>query len=209
MKQIAFLFAFATVALLVEAVYLQMRRKADKTEKSIRESLQAIRVGATEKKLGGSILWVNVFSKNAAINKLLTLLPFSKALDARLDQAGIRMLLDRFLLLVVISAWSCSSVTYVVTKSSLYSILGLVAGIIVPWLYLSIAKRRRMDKLTQQLPEALDAIVRSLRTGFALSMAFEVVAQEFSAPIGTEFRKINEENKLGVKQVDDVAFTKP
>ncbi len=204
MKNVLFLFAFATVALLVEAVYLQMRRKADKTEKSIRESLQAIRVGATEKKLGGSILWVNVFSKNAAINKLLTLLPFSKALDARLDQAGIRMLLDRFLLLVIVSAWSCSSVTYEVTKSSLNGLLGLVAGIIVPLLYLSIAKRRRMDKLTQQLPEALDAIVRSLRTGFALSMAFEVVAQEFSAPIGTEFRKINEENRLGVSMKDSL-----
>ena len=48
MKNVLFLFAFATVALLVEAVYLQMRSKADKTEKSIRESLQAIRVGATE-----------------------------------------------------------------------------------------------------------------------------------------------------------------
>jgi tight adherence protein B len=114
------------------------------------------------------------------------------------------MLLDRFLLLVVISAWSCSSVTYVVTKSSLYSILGLVAGIIVPWLYLSIAKRRRMAKLTQQLPEALDSIVRSLRTGFALSMAFEMVAKEFSAPISTEFRKINEENKLWVSMKDSL-----
>lgn len=204
MKSILFLFAFATVALLVEAVYLQMRSKTDEAEKAIRESLQAIRVGATKGKLGGGILWVNVFSKNAAINKLLALLPFSKALDARLDQAGIRMLLDRFLLLVVISAWSCSSVTYVVTKSSLFGLVGLAVGTVVPWLYLSIARRRRMAKLTQQLPEVLDTIVRSLRTGFALSMAFEMVAKEFPAPISIEFRKINEENKLGVSMKDSL-----
>ncbi len=202
MKSIHFLFAFATVALLVEAVYLQMRSKDDKTEKSIRESLQAIRVGATEKKPGGSILWVNVFSKNPGVHKLLALLPFSKSLDILLDQAGIKMLLDRFLLLVIVSAWSCSSVTYVLTKSSLNGLLGLVAGIIGPWLDLKLAKRHRMAKLTKQLPEALDTIVRSLRTGFALSMAFEVVAKEFSAPISTEFRKINEENKLGVSMKD-------
>jgi len=204
MKSILFLFAFATVALLVEAVYLQMRSKADKTEKSIRESLQVIRVGATEKKPGGSILWVNVFSRNAAVHKFLALLPFSKSLDTLLDQAGVRMLLDRFLLLVVIAAWSCSSVVFVVTKSSLYSLLGLVAGIIGPWLYLRLAKRRRMAKLTQQLPEALDTIVRSLQTGFALSMAFEVVAKEFSAPISAEFRKINEESRLGVSMKDSL-----
>ena len=204
MKSILFLFAFATVALLVEAVYLQMRSKDDKTEKSIRESLQAIRVGATQGKPGGSILWVNVFSRNAGVHKFLALLPFSKSLDTLLDQAGIRMLLDRFLLLVVIAAWSCSSVVFVVTKSSLYSLLGLVAGIIGPWLYLRLAKRRRMAKLTQQLPETLDTIVRSLRTGFALSMAFEVVAKEFSAPISAEFRKINEESRLGVSMKDSL-----
>ncbi len=68
MKNVLFIFAFATVALLGEAVYLQMRSKADKTEKSIRESLQAIRVGATEKRPGGSILWVNVFSKNPGVH---------------------------------------------------------------------------------------------------------------------------------------------
>ncbi|MEE9519015.1 MAG: type II secretion system F family protein [bacterium] len=204
MKNILFIFAFATVALLGEAVYLQMRSKDDKTEKSIRESLQAIRVGATEKKPGGSILWVNVFSKNPGVHKLLALIPFSNSLDTLLDQAGTRMLLDRFLLLVVFAAWSCSSVVFVVTKSPLYALLGLVAGIIGPWLYLKLAKRHRMAKLTKQLPEALDTIVRSLRTGFALSMSFEVVAKEFSAPISTEFRKINEENRLGVSMKDSL-----
>ncbi|MFQ5874504.1 MAG: type II secretion system F family protein, partial [Dehalococcoidia bacterium] len=77
-------------------------------------------------------------------------------------------------------------------------------GLIVPWIYVIYMKRRRMAKLSEQLPEALDTVVRSLRAGLALSMAFEVVAKELPPPISTEFKKINEENRLGVTMKDSM-----
>jgi tight adherence protein B len=188
MKNVVILFSLVTIALVAEALYLILRDRLMKSEKAISESLEAIRGGAvTVKKPGGGILRVNVLSKNQTVHKILSALPFTEALDNWLEQAHVRMLLSRFLLFTVLSC--------VVVASG---------GAVVPWFYVLYAKRRRMAKLSEQLPEALDTIVRSLRAGYSMSAAFEVVSNELPPPISTEFSKVKEENKLGMSLKDSM-----
>lgn len=205
MKRILFLLAVMTIALLAEAVYLLLRDKVIKQEKAISESLRSIRGGtATAKKPGGGILRVNILSKNPSLHKLLSSLPLTHAMDRWLEQAHVRMLLDRFLFFTFVSCLGGATITLLATKRLPLAAVGWLVGGVVPWFYVLAAKRRRMSKLSVQLPEALDTIVRSLRAGYSMASAFEVVSKELTPPISTEFHKIKEENKLGVSMKDSL-----
>lgn len=204
MKQLIIVLAIATVALLVEGLYLMLRDRAGKGDKSITKGLRAIQVEITAKKPGGGILRVVVLSNNPAINRILGALPFTEKLDNALEQAHVRMLLDRFLLFVALSGLGCATLAYAFTGNPVLGPLGLVGGVMAPWAYVIYTKRRRMAKISEQLPEAIDTIVRCLRTGYAMATAFEIVANEAPPPISTEFAKIREENKLGISLKDSM-----
>ena len=66
-------------------------------------------------------------------------------------------------------------------------IVATVAAIAGPILVLRRMSHRRMAKLEQQLPDALDMLVRSLRAGHPISSSIQLVARETGDPIGTEF----------------------
>ncbi len=72
------------------------------------------------------------------------------------------------------------------------------AGTLAPVLLLVEARERRSRKLSQQLPEALDMMARSLRAGHALSAAFELASTEMPEPISVEFARAFEEQRLGM-----------
>jgi tight adherence protein B len=63
----------------------------------------------------------------------------------------------------------------------------LIAALLLPFLTLLIARRRRHGKFAEQFPDAMDIIVRSLRAGHPVPVAIALVAQELPDPIGTEF----------------------
>jgi tight adherence protein B len=63
----------------------------------------------------------------------------------------------------------------------------LVAALLLPFVTLLIARKRRHGKFAEQFPDAMDIIVRSLRAGHPVPVAIALVAQELPDPIGTEF----------------------
>ncbi len=68
----------------------------------------------------------------------------------------------------------------------------------MPFLYLLSLKQKRMAKFQEQLPDALDLIARALKAGHAFLGGLKMVADEFTDPIGTEFRKTIDEVNFGV-----------
>jgi len=67
-----------------------------------------------------------------------------------------------------------------------------------PFFYISVKKRRRMEKFQRQLPDALDLIARALKAGHAFTGGLRMVADELGDPIGTEFEKTLNEINFGV-----------
>jgi len=64
---------------------------------------------------------------------------------------------------------------------------GLIAALLLPFIMLIVARKRRHGKFGAQFPDAMDIIVRSLRAGHPVPVAIGLVAQELADPIGTEF----------------------
>lgn len=79
---------------------------------------------------------------------------------------------------------------------------GLVlAGIaaMAPWLLLWRLAKTRVASFEAQLPEALDAIVNSLKAGYSFPAALEFAAGEVPAPLGPELARVRDEQRLGVE----------
>jgi tight adherence protein B len=93
-----------------------------------------------------------------------------------------------------------SGILLLTTISSWLAIfLGLIIGASVPMLVLKIARTTRQRTFISQLPDALDVIVRSLRSGHPVPVALNMVGKELSDPIGTEFGITVDEMTYGLE----------
>jgi tight adherence protein B len=78
------------------------------------------------------------------------------------------------------------------------SLLILVAaGIGIPHFLLSHLIRRRIKRFTELFPDAIDLIVRGLKSGLPAIESIAAVAMEFADPVGREFRRVRDEVRLG------------
>ena len=76
-------------------------------------------------------------------------------------------------------------------------VAGLVTGL-MPLLYIQFMKKRRLKAFAAQLPFALDLIKSSLEAGHSLQRAMQVLVSEFADPLGSEFRTVLEQNRIGL-----------
>jgi tight adherence protein B len=77
-------------------------------------------------------------------------------------------------------------------------ILAVVASAAAMLLYLSIARSKRVFAFTEQLPDAIDVIIRGVRVGLPFSSAIALVAREMPDPVGTEFGMLADELSFGL-----------
>jgi tight adherence protein B len=76
----------------------------------------------------------------------------------------------------------------------LISVLMGVGGV---YLWISRKATQRMNLISEQLPDAVDLIVRSLRVGHPFSSAINIVAKEVPDPLGTEIGIVADETAYG------------
>lgn len=76
------------------------------------------------------------------------------------------------------------------------AVLGLAAGAI-PYMITRSEARARMVAISEQLPDALDLIGRSLQAGHGIADSFRLVAEEMPMPIARELGVVYEQHNLG------------
>lgn len=87
------------------------------------------------------------------------------------------------------------------TGASLNVRLGLspVMGFGAVFMWLNKKAKDRMSMIEEQLPDAVELMVRSLRVGHPFSSAINIVAQEVADPLGSEFGIIADEAAYGME----------
>ena len=85
--------------------------------------------------------------------------------------------------------------TSIILKGPL-GMVGLLFGMI-PTVILSSRAEERARKLSEQLPDGLDLVARSLQAGHGLSDAMRMCAMEMQPPVAHEFGRVHEEHNLG------------
>jgi tight adherence protein B len=76
--------------------------------------------------------------------------------------------------------------------------LGGFSALALPFMWLLFMRKRRIEKINKQLPEALELLGRSLRAGHSLAAGFGLIASEMPKPISGEFGRCFEEQNLGI-----------
>lgn len=127
-------------------------------------------------------------SENATFGELIRLLRPLSRLDDLITQSGLTIPTSR-MLGIMAALWGISFVVLaaVMNLPAPRGALISLAPAALPILYLMARTRRRLKRFTEQFPDSLDLIVRSLRAGHPISTAMGLVAQEMPDPIGTEF----------------------
>ena len=74
--------------------------------------------------------------------------------------------------------------------AALFSAISLV-------FFLILVRRKRIARFAEQLPDAIDVIVRGVKSGYPFTVALALVAKEMTDPIGTEFGMTSDEISFG------------
>ncbi len=75
--------------------------------------------------------------------------------------------------------------------------VGLFIGVGLPHLVVGKVITRRVGKFTQKFPDAIELLVRGLRSGLPISETIGVVGSELDGPVGEEFRSVSDKMKIG------------
>jgi len=89
--------------------------------------------------------------------------------------------------------------------AGMHPTIGLAVGVtlaLLPLIWLVLCKRKRMKQFAKQLPDALELVSRALRAGHSLASGFNLIADEMKPPISKEFRRVFEEQNLGIPLED-------
>jgi tight adherence protein B len=138
--------------------------------------------------------------KPTGIRAILKSLQFSKHAQEQITQAGMSWSSTR-----LVAAMALAMVPGLGLGALLPFLLnGPTTGIVMagifatlPYLYVRHRRKKRLEQLEEQFPEALDFLARSMRAGHAFSISLEMLGEELSDPLGQEFRALFNEQNLG------------
>jgi Flp pilus assembly protein TadB len=116
----------------------------------------------------------------------------------RLEQAGMRLRPNEWMLVRVFSCIIPAVLLGLLFNPFAGAPIGFLLGFIGPMVYRYNRVHRRIDAFASQLPDILQLIVGSLRSGFSLAQALEAVIQEAPEPSATEYSRALAESRLGV-----------
>lgn len=75
--------------------------------------------------------------------------------------------------------------------------LSLALGLGLPHKIVGFMMKRRVAQFTTKFPDAIELLVRGLRSGLPITETIGVVGHEFGGPVGEEFRAVSDKMKIG------------
>lgn len=121
------------------------------------------------------------------------------SLRRRLDQAGLTIS-PRTFWIISMTAALVAVAACLLTHQSLIAMAmaAFAAGWGLPRWVLGFLRNRRLKKFTEHFANAIDVIIRSVRSGLPTMEALKIVAKESPDPVGPEFTTLCEGMKIGV-----------
>lgn len=123
----------------------------------------------------------------------------SLTLKSRIEQAGFAFSVKTFWIASAVLGVLGFAGAFLTGQSLLVSAgLSVTAGLGLPRWYLGMRRSGRQKKFTAEFANALDIIVRGIKSGLPLNECIKVIARESPDPVGPEFAKLVEAQAVGV-----------
>jgi tight adherence protein B len=134
-----------------------------------------------------------------AFDRILTGRGFTAWLAEQAVLAGTTTTPGSFVLTGVITGLVAFSLGELITRRFLVSFILGIFGLAIPFLWLKLKRGRRVVAFQEQLPDAIDMLVSSMKAGYSFQAAMRFIGEEVPAPLGPEFSRFYEEQRLGME----------
>jgi tight adherence protein B len=193
---------FVAVVLLIEGMYLTWNSAKGPEAERVARRLRMMSAGGHATGESASMIKKRLLSESPVFQRLLLQMPRVSQLDRLLEQSGLTWTVSDLIVLSLICPVLVGGLTLFL-RLPLLMVLPLMAfSVFVPLLGVLRAKSKRLAKVDQQLPDALDLIGRALRAGHAFPTAMKMVGDEMNAPIADEFKATFDEVNFGISMND-------
>ncbi|HEY6632022.1 MAG TPA: type II secretion system F family protein [Rhizobiaceae bacterium] len=124
-------------------------------------------------------------------------------LRVQLKQAGMTVSVERFYIYSVVCGIVLTALAYFAGAPLLILPGALLAGAFgLPRWFVSFRRARRVKAFLNEFPNALDVIVRAVKSGLPLNDGIRLIAAESQEPVRSEFRRIVESQQVGMSIPD-------
>lgn len=189
---------FVTVLLMIEGLYLLWRAYKGPGARKIEKRLQAFSA-ASDRTQQAHLAKERMLSEVPWMQRMLLTLPRAHRLDRFILQAGLEWTVSCFLLACsVLGVFVFVGVAWVAHQPSVLALGAAAVAGALPVMYLQYQRHRRLLRMERQLPDALDLVTRALRAGHSFASGVQMIGEEMSDPIASEFRMVADEVNFGV-----------
>ena len=121
-----------------------------------------------------------------------------EALALRLHRTGKGWTLQQYLYASLGLGLFITVIIYLKSHAALLSLgVGVVIGGGLPHMVVNYYVKKRVNNFTNKFPDAIELLVRGLRSGLPVTETLGVVASEVPGPVGQEFKLITDRIRVG------------
>jgi tight adherence protein B len=185
---------FVGVFFMIEGIYLAFFGKSVRLESKINRRLQMLQTGENPEQVMENL------RKEREQHRDAKRIPLIAPLSEKAAQANIAFTPTALILVMVFVGIMAFLGLTVFTGTGLQLRIGIsvVMGYGAVYTWLRNKAKKRLDLFQEQLPDAVELIVRSLKVGHPFSSAISAVASEMPDPLGTEFGVLADESTYGM-----------
>jgi tight adherence protein B len=193
MEPVIYGLIFVAVLLLVEGLYLTVFGKSISLNNRVNRRLEMLEKGAGREQV------LEQLRKEMSQHMKSQSIPLYSMLAEKAQKANIAFSPTQLMLVMVVLAVVAFVGLTVGTDASLAIRAGvsIVMGVGGVYMWVNNKAKKRLDMLEEQLPDAVELMVRSLRVGHPFSSALNIVAKEIPDPLGSEMGMIADEASYG------------
>ena len=132
----------------------------------------------------------------------------TEALEMRLDRTGKGWSVSQYIYATLGISLVVAVLLFLQTGAPLLALgVGAMIGLAIPHFVVGFVIGRRTNGFNAKFPDAIELLVRGLRSGLPVTETLGVVAQEVDGPVGVEFKGITERIKIGKTMEDSLQET--
>ncbi|HET9629529.1 MAG TPA: type II secretion system F family protein [Novosphingobium sp.] len=131
-----------------------------------------------------------------------------EALALRLHRTGTNWSLTNYIYASIGLSLAIALIVFLKSGIALISLLvGAVIGLGLPHMIVNTMIKRRINAFNSKFPDAIELLVRGLRSGLPVTETLSVVSSELPGPVGEEFKLVTERIKIGKTMEDALQET--
>ncbi|MBL8650185.1 MAG: type II secretion system F family protein [Sphingopyxis sp.] len=129
---------------------------------------------------------------------LSSLMPRREEMEKRLRRTGKAWTVSQYMMASMATFVGVTGVLLLIRSPFLLAgLVGLVAALGLPYMIVGRLIKQRVTKFNARFPDAIDLLVRGLKSGLPVTETFQVVSQELPGPVGEEFKGVIERIRIG------------